>query len=57
MVGGVLVDMVYNVVARDRGGGLQHAYLLVVGGKKGFELGPGLVGWVPSIPQLAIFIE
>ena len=27
------------------------------GGKKGLELGPGFVGWIPSFPQLAIVIE
>ena len=57
MVGSVLVDMVGGVVAGARGGGLRLAQFLMGGGKNVFELGPGLVSWVPSFTQLAIVIE
>ena len=57
MVGGLVVDMIGNVVAGNHGGGLQLAQFLMGGGNKGLELGPGLVGWIPSFPQLAIVIE
>ena len=57
MVGGLVVDVIGGVVAGTRGGGLQLAQFLMGGGKKGIELGPGLVGWIPSFPQLAISIE
>ena len=56
IVGGVLVDMIGGVVAGNRSGGLRLAQLLMGGGKKGLELGPGLVGWVPSFPHLTIVI-
>ena len=29
----------------------------MVSDKKGLELGPGLVGWILSFPQLAIVVE
>ena len=57
MVGSLLVDMIGGVVVGTRGGGLPLAQLLMGGGKKGLELGPGLVGWVPSFPLLAIVIK
>ena len=57
MVGGVLVNMIGVVVDGTHGGGLQLAQFLMGGGKKGLELGPGLVGWVPSFPHLEIVIE
>ena len=56
-VGGVLVDMIGSVVASTRSGGLQLTQFLMGGGKNVFELGPGLVRWVPSLPKLAIVIE
>ena len=57
MVGSLLVDMIGGVVAGTRGGGLLLAQFLMGDGKKGLELGPGLVGWVPSFPLLAIVIK
>ena len=57
MVGGVLADMIDGVVAGTNGGGLQFVQFLMGGGKEGFELGPGLVGWILSLPKLAIVIE
>ena len=57
MVGSMLVDMIGGMVAGTRSGGLQLTQILMGGGKKGFELGPGIVNWVPSFPQLAIVIE
>ena len=30
---------------------------LMGSGKKGLELGPGLVSWIPSFPHLAIVVE
>ena len=57
MVGGVLANMIGGVLAITRGGGLRFAQFLMSGGKGGFELGPGLVGWIPSLPNLAIVIE
>ena len=57
MVGGVLADMIGGVVAGTRGGGLQLAQFLIGRDKKGLELGPGLVGLIPSLPKLAIVIE
>ena len=57
MVGGVLADMIGGVVSSTRGGGLQLVQFLMGGGKKVFEMGPGIVGWVPLFPQLAIVIE
>ena len=52
-----MVNKICGVVAGTRGGGLRLAQFLMGSGKNVFELVPGLVGWVPSIPQLAIFIE
>ena len=57
MVGGLVVDVIGGVVAGTHGGGLRLAQFLMGGGKKGIEIGPGLVGWIPSFPQLAISIE
>ena len=57
MVGDLVVDMIGGVVYGTRGCSLQLAHCLVSGGKKSFELGPGLVRWIPSFPQLAIVIE
>ena len=57
MVGGLVVDMIDGVVYGTRGCDLQLAQCLVGGGKQSLGLGPGLVRWIPSFPQLAIVIE
>ena len=57
MVGGMLAEMIGGVVAGTRGGSLQFAQSLMGGSKEGFELGPGLVSWISSLPKLAIDIE
>ena len=57
MVGGVLVNMIGNILAGTSGGGLRFAQFLMGGGKKGFELGPDIFGWVPLFTKLAIVIE
>ena len=48
--------MIGGVVASTRSGGLKHAQFLVCGGKN-LEFGPGLVGWIPSFPLLAVVVE
>ena len=57
MVGGVLANMIGGVVAGTSGGGLQFMQFLMGGDKEGFELGPGLVGWIMLLPRLTIVIE
>ena len=57
MVGSLVVDVIGSVIAGTRGGGLLLAQFLMGGGKKVLELGPDLVGWIPSFPQLAIVVE
>ena len=57
MVGGMLADMIGGVVAGTSGGGLRFAQFLMGGGKEGFEMGPGLFGWILLLPNLAIVIE
>ena len=49
--------MIGGVVAGTSGGGLRFAQFLMGGGKEGFEMGPGLVGWILLLPKLAIVIE
>ena len=54
---GVLANMIGGVVAGTSGGGLQFMQFLMGGDKEGFELGPGLVGWIMLLPRLTIVIE
>ena len=57
MVVGVSADMIGGVVDGTSSGGLQFTQFLMGGGKEGFELGPGIVGWIISLPKFAIVIE
>ena len=52
-----MVNMICGVVAGTRSGVLQLAQFLVGGDKKYLELGPGLVGWIPYFPLLAVVRE
>ena len=57
MVSGLVVNKICGVLAGTRGVGLKLAQFLVGNGKKYIELGPGLVGWIPSFPLLAVLGE
>ena len=57
MVCGLVVAVIGGVIANTHGGELRLKQFLVGGGKKSLELGPGLVGWIPSFPQLETVVE
>ena len=57
MVGDLVVNMIGGVLACTCGGGLRLAQFLVGGDEKYLEVVPGLVGWIPSFPLLAVVAE
>ena len=54
LVGGLVVNNICGMVTDTHSGGLRLAQFLVGGCKKKLEFGPGLVGWIPSFPLLAV---